>query len=145
MISSFDSSDSGICQNPLLASNLLKTAAPVSCTRVSSTLGMGCVSHRTLSFSAFRSTQILTAPDFLGTTTIPAHQGVGSFTFEITPISSMRSNSSWTLSRSGSGTFLGCVERVVSHLLSGESCIPPLEYLIRRILWEIWFSHPGVE
>ena len=41
VVSSLDSSASGICQNPLLASNLLNILAPVSRARVSSTLGMG--------------------------------------------------------------------------------------------------------
>ena len=36
--------------------------------------------------SGFRSTQILTVLSFLGMTTIPAHQGVGS---EVTPKDSM--------------------------------------------------------
>ena len=58
VVSTFDTSDRGICQNPLLASNLLKNAAPVSCASVSSTLGMGCISRRTLLFSDFGSTQI---------------------------------------------------------------------------------------
>ena len=47
--SDLDSSDRGICQNQLLASNLLKTAAPVSCAKVSSTL---CL-RNTFSISAF--------------------------------------------------------------------------------------------
>ena len=37
-----DSSASGICQNPLFASILLKISSPASCARVSSTLGIGC-------------------------------------------------------------------------------------------------------
>ena len=102
-----DSLLSGICQNPLLASNLLNTVAPASCASVSSTFGIGCTSLRTFSFRGFRSTQILTCPDFLGTTTIPAHQGVGSLTGDITPICSIRVSSSCTLVRRGMGTFLG--------------------------------------
>ena len=57
--------------------------------------------------SGFRSTQILTVPSFLGTTTIPAHQGVGTSILEMTPMDSMRASSSFTFMRSGSGTFLG--------------------------------------
>ena len=34
----------GICQKPLLASNFVKTLAPLSCERVSSTLGSGWIS-----------------------------------------------------------------------------------------------------
>ena len=74
----------GICQNPQLASSLLKAVAPAIWARVSSTLGRGCTSHRTLSFSVRKSTQMQTAPDFLGTTTMPAHHGVSSSTREIT-------------------------------------------------------------
>lgn len=37
------------------------------------------------SLRGLRSTQILTAPDFLGTTTIPAHHAAGLFTLEMTP------------------------------------------------------------
>ena len=47
------------------------------------------------------------SPDFLGTTTIPAHQDVGSVTLDITPNDSIQFNSSSTLSRNGIGTFLG--------------------------------------
>ena len=94
VVSGRDSGDNGICQNPLLASSLVKMVAPVSCASASSTLGIGCTSHNTLSLSGFKSTQILTAPVFFGTTTMPAHQGVGSFTFEITPRASIRVSSS---------------------------------------------------
>ena len=47
------------------------------------------------------------APFFFGTTTIPAHHGVGSSTFEMTPIDSIRSSSSLTFGRNGRGTCLG--------------------------------------
>ena len=57
--------------------------------------------------SGFRSTQILTIPSFLGTTTIPAHQGVEISILEMTPKDSMRTSSSFTFLQSGSGTFLG--------------------------------------
>ena len=52
-----------------------------------------------------RSTQILIATDCLGTTTIPAHQGVGWETFSITPITSLYLCSSWTLRQKGIGTY----------------------------------------
>ena len=55
----------------------------------------------------FRSTQIRTVPSFLGTTTIPAHQGAGTSTLEMTPKDSMHDSSSFTFLRSGSGMFLG--------------------------------------
>ena len=47
------------------------------------------------------------APSFLGATTIPAHHGVGSSTFLITPIDSIHSSSVLTLGRSGIGMCLG--------------------------------------
>ncbi len=99
--------DSGICQNPLLASNLLKILAPAIWAKVSSTLGIGWISLHTSSLRGFRSTQIRIAPDFLGATTMPAHQGVGSDTFRITPSFSMRFSSCWTFCRKGMGMFLG--------------------------------------
>ena len=51
--------------------------------------------------------QILTSPDRLGTTTIPAHQGVGSVTGEITPSVFIRCSSFWTFGRRGMGTLRG--------------------------------------
>ena len=48
-----------------------------------------------------------TAPDFLGTTTIPAHQGVGSSTGVMTPSDYMLESSSFTFCRRGNSTFLG--------------------------------------
>ena len=107
MVSGLDSSANGICQKPLLASNLLKTAAPANCAKVSSTLGIGWTSRSTLSLSGLRSTQMRTAPLGLGTTTMPAHHGVGSSTLEMTPRFSIRCNSSLTFWRSGMGTLRG--------------------------------------
>ena len=85
VVSNCDSSASGICQKPEFASTLEKMVAPLSCASVSSTGGIGNVSRRTPSFKGLRSTHILTLPDFFGTTTMPAHQGVGSVTFLMTP------------------------------------------------------------
>ena len=48
-----------------------------------------------------------TSPDLFGTTTIPAHHGVGVVTLEITPSFSIRSSSFFTRGRRGIGTFLG--------------------------------------
>ena len=96
-----------ICQNPQLALSLLKTVVPASCARVSSTLGSGCSSRSTLSFRGLKSTQILTDPDFFGTTTMPAHHGVGSSIREMTPRDSVRVSSSCTFFLRGKGTFLG--------------------------------------
>ena len=97
VVSSLDSSASGICQNPLLASSLLNTVAPDSCAKVVSTFGIGCTSHKTLSFRGFKSTQIRTIPESLGTITIAAHHGVGSSTGEMTPKFSIRCSSACTL------------------------------------------------
>ena len=64
VVSKQECSASGIYQNPKLASTLLKHIAPVSWARVSSTLGIGWVSLKMLLLSGFKSTQILTSPDF---------------------------------------------------------------------------------
>ena len=57
----------------------------------------------------------------LGTTTIPAHQGVGSSTFDITPIASIPSSSCLTFGCRGKAMFRG-VESA-SGLASGVSLI----------------------
>ena len=113
-----ESSDNRIYQNPLFASSLVNTVAPASLPKVSSTEGMGCTSLKMLSFNGVKSTQILTPPDFFGTTTIPAQQRVGVSTLEITPMDSIRSSSCRTLSQSGRGTFQGVYNeyRTVSSL-----------------------------
>ena len=102
-----DESGEVIFQNPLFASTLLNICVTASFASVSSIFCRRYSSWRTFSFSSLRSTQIQLAPSFLGTTTIRAHQGVGLSTFEITPIDSMQSSSSFTLDRSGSGTCRG--------------------------------------
>ena len=51
--------------------------------------------------------QILTSPDLLGTTTMPAHQSVGECTFVMTPNCSILPNSSCTFFRRGRGTLRG--------------------------------------
>ena len=106
-VSIHESSESSIYQNPQLASSLLNTCAPASCTRSSSTVGNGWTFDRTLSLRDQKSTQMRTAPDFFRTTTIPAHQGAGSSTGEMTPSDCMRESSSLTFCLRGSGTFLG--------------------------------------
>lgn len=97
----------GICHNPLLASILLKSVAPDNWARVSSTWEMGNVSHNTLALRALKSTGVHMSPDHFGTTTIPTHQEVGSVTFVIMPIVSIRWNSSCTLSHRGRATSWG--------------------------------------
>ena len=92
VVKSLDYGARGICQNPLLKSNLLKTFAPVNCARVSSTRGSGWTSLSTLSFNGFKSTQIRMDSFFFGTTTIPAHHMVGSSTSEMTSSNSILSS-----------------------------------------------------
>ena len=121
-----ESSDNGICQNPLFASNLVNTVAPASLPKVSSTESMGCTSLKMLSFNGFKSTQILTSPDFFGTTTIPAHQGVGVSTFAITPMDSIRSRESQRCR----GTFRGVYNEYrtalsLSWILYSSSVLSP--------------------
>ena len=96
VVNSLDSLARGICQNPLFASNLLNSFAPDSYARVISTFGMGWTSRNTLSLSGLRSTQMRTAPESLGTTTIAAHQGVGCCTADITPRLCIRCSSDCT-------------------------------------------------
>ena len=107
VVNNLDSGANGICQNPLLASNLLNIVAPVNCAQVVSTFGIGSFSCRTFSLRGFMSTQILTAPEAFGTTTMAAHQGVGYLTRDITPKFSIRTNSSCTFGLKGRGMFLG--------------------------------------
>ena len=96
-----DSSERGICQNPDLASSLVKYFDPVSCARSWSTEFSGCTSLFTALLSSVRSTQILTDPLGLGTTTIPAHHSVGSVISDMTPCESILSISFLTYGRSG--------------------------------------------
>ena len=107
VVSKRELSARGICQNPLLASSLLKTFAPASCAKTLSTFGSGCVSRRTCVLRGLRSTQMRTVPFCFGTTTNPAHHGIGTFTFEITPRDSILVNSSLIFFRSGRGTLRG--------------------------------------
>ena len=106
VVSKRDCLERGICQNPLLASSFVNTFAPDSCASVSSTLGRGWTSRRTLLFSGLRST---TFPDFFGTTTIPAHHWVGSSTLDITPIASILASSCATFGLSGRAMLCGVV------------------------------------
>ena len=104
VVSSFEFSESGICQNPLLPSNLLNI---FSSARFSSTVGSGCTSQMTLAFSGLKSIHMRMEPFFLGATTIPAHQGVGMSTGEIILFcfhsASIRSSSALTCGCRGSG------------------------------------------
>ena len=109
VVSSLDSLAREICQNPPFASNLLKSFAPDSCARVVSTLDIGWTSRKTFSLSGLRSTQIRTAPESFGTTTIAAHQGVGSCTGDIIPILCIHCNSDCTFDLSGRGILRGAL------------------------------------
>ena len=106
MVKSLYSFASCTCQKPLFVSSLLNTLTPLNWASVTSTFGMGCTSLMTFSFSSFKSTHIWTHPVGLGTTTIAAHHGVGSFTRDITPMLSIHCNSCFTFSRRGTSTFL---------------------------------------
>jgi len=99
----------------LLASSLLNIITLVSWAKVVSTFGIGCVSRKTFSLSGFISTQILTAPEGLGTTNIAAHQAVGSLTRDITPKASMHCNSVCTFCLEAKGYFLVCLMHMVEH------------------------------
>lgn len=77
-------------------------------------LGILNTSLFTLALRGFKSTQIRIAPDFLGTTTIPAHHSVGSDILRITPICSMRSSSSLTLERNAIG-ILRALYKALKH------------------------------
>ena len=107
VVSRADSGARGICQNPELASSLVNTLAPPSWARVGSTAGSGCFSLHTLWFGWVRSTQILTLLFALGTTTMPAHQAVGSLTFAMTPSAFIRRSSCSTAFLSGIATLRG--------------------------------------
>lgn len=82
------------------------------------TLGIGCIYRKMLSLSGFKSTHILTTPDFLGIITIPAHHGISWLTVEITPIAPINSSSSFTFSQRGRGTFLGVYRKGVALSLN---------------------------
>ena len=113
VVSSLESSASGICQNPLLASSLLIIVAPDNCASVVSTLVIGCTSRKTLSLRGFRSKQIRTAPVSLEITTIATHQGVGPSTGEMTPKLRIHCKFACTFVLNGRGMFLG----VCNHIL----------------------------
>ena len=92
---------SGICQNPELASSLLKYLLFWILARFSSTDAIGCTSLRTALFSGVRSTQSRISLLDFGTTTNPEHHSVGSLTFEITSSCSILANFSLTSGRRG--------------------------------------------
>lgn len=87
LVSNEDCSESGLCQNPKLASSLVKYLVLDSCARTWSTAGSGCSSWHMLWFKRVKSTQILTFPLAFMTTTIPE---VGVVTLAMIPSFSVR-------------------------------------------------------
>eukprot|EP00117_Sycon_ciliatum_P043747 scpid55940/ scgid31634/ len=74
----------------LLASNFENTLASLRRARRWSVMGRMCCSSLTALLSHVKSTQMRTPPFGFGTTTILAHQSVGSDTWQMMPESSMR-------------------------------------------------------
>ena len=85
-VRSLDSGSRVICQNPLMASSLVKTVDLERRTRSLSTDLSGWTSRRTALFRAVRSTQMRTLSFHYGTTTIAEHQYVGPSTGEMSPL-----------------------------------------------------------
>jgi len=106
IVRSLESGSRGICQKPLFVWSFEKNF-PVSWGKAVSILGRGWTSLKTLSFRNFKSRHILTSPELLGTTTMPAHQGVDVSTFEMTSNFSIRFSSFLTLDLKGIGICLG--------------------------------------
>ena len=105
VVSKADSAANGTCQKPEFATSFENILASDNCPRVYSTEGISCCSRRTLSFSFVKSTQILTS-SFFGTTTMGAHQSVGSSTLTITPVHQWQSYPSWDVDSEGLGIIL---------------------------------------
>ena len=113
---------SGIFQNPLLVSSLLKTVVPDNCERVSSIFGRGWSLRNMLWLRGLRSTRIRTIELFLfRTTNIPAHHNVGLSTFKVTPSDFICASWSVTFLRSGKGTWLGAIRANGLALGFGEN------------------------
>ena len=135
-----DSLASGICQNPELASNFVNTLAPANWAKVCTNAGRVCRSLQTLSFRRVRSTHIRTFPSGFGTTTIPEHQSVGSWTHLTTPSLYIRSRSALTFGSIGIATLRGVVranglESAPSRIRYSTSNFPsPLNNLRNCIL-----------
>ena len=98
-----------ICQKPKLASIFENMVAFSNDANDCSTKGSKCLSLHTALFNFVRSTHILTPPFPFGTTTIPAHQDVGSSILEMTPSCSIHFNSALTFGSKEIGTWCGVV------------------------------------
>ena len=101
VVNSRDSGSSSTCQNPEFSSSFEKYFASPICARMYSTVGSIKRSLHTFAFSLVKSTHIRTLPSDFGTTTKPAHHSVGESIFSITPRSTIRCSSAFTLGRSG--------------------------------------------
>ena len=93
VVSNADRGKSFICQKPELASSLENILASLSLAKVCSTERRICRLWHTLLFGFVKSTQLRTLLLLFGTTTIPAHQSVGTLTLWMTPNASMHFNS----------------------------------------------------
>ena len=109
VVSNFDLMDNFLCQKAEFASSFVKTLELPTFPRVYSTDGKGWTSLLILAFNFAKSTQILTSPEGLGTTTMGAHQSVGSSIILMTPISNILYISSLVFDNNDRGTFLGVV------------------------------------
>ena len=100
-----DSSSSGSCQNPLLASSFEKTLLLPNFSRLSLTDDIGCTSRCTDLFRWVRSTLILTVPFAFCTGTMPEHHLVGTVTGEMISCRTMDSISDLICGRRGCAIF----------------------------------------
>ena len=97
VVSNFDLLDNFLCQKAGFASSFVKTLELPPLPRVYSTDGKGWTSLLILEFNFVKSTQILTSPEALGTTTMGAHQSVGSSIFLMTPFLTFSLFLTWSL------------------------------------------------
>ena len=95
-----------ICQKPELVSIFENMVAFSNDANDCSTEGTKYLSLHTALFNFVRSTHILTLPSPFGTTTIPAHQDIGSCIVEMTSSCYIRFNFALTFGSEGIGTAL---------------------------------------
>ena len=99
-----DALSNSICRKPELASIFENMVAFSNDANDCSTEDSKCLSLHTALFNFVSSTHILTLPSPFGTTTIPAHQDVGSSILELTPSCSIHFNSTLTFGSKEIGT-----------------------------------------
>ncbi len=109
VVSSLHSFASGSCQKPDHASSLVKIVTPFNWANDCSTEDKIWRSLHTASFNLAKSTHIQIFPFYFTTGTIPAHHSIGCSILDITPILSIRSNSSLILFSKGISTLRGIV------------------------------------